>query len=668
MKIKLLILNLIVNIFVIKLQASTSSSAGSGTSASTNTNQVVNTQAATWAYYNSLSSALAQKSPASNATGYVNTDFSSMPVVPVSVLPAGDYTNSCINCTCRNNILDCLCNNQKKSLNYQGLCDPSQTVTFLDNNLTPTSGYWYEFCKLDSFINTNLPTNTNNSPIFANIITANLKSFRNNVLSMTNLYTDNSSTSTSTSTSTNTGTNTSASTSNLNSNIATIANNYNAANLAASLAAKQAGEQLIIQQKQAMQVAQCKLKKLFFNFNTGSCGTAGAISAPCTSTGSKVYNFSTGSCQTAAIAQNIADCRFIHGVYNISTGSCNQTKVETDCQITGGFFDPSTGICDQSGPESACQNKNGVFNTVTGICDQSVATASCTNAKGVFLPTFGSCNQTIAQNTCVNSVEGDFNTATGSCSSQPLGSVCTSAKGVFSYSYNSDNTAITTSCNQSAAISACTTNRGIFGPLWPAALGTCSQAVAKATCVGSPVSGDFNTATGSCSNQPLAATCTNAKGVFSYNYNSDNTAITTNCDQSAAITNCTAANGSFGPLWPAALGTCVSSEAKQAACVNPPISGDFNPATGSCTNTTLSDYCVPTSGTSPALYGNSWNGNTLHETCDQSGPIRTCSAKNGVFGPLWPSPTAGTCNQSVAQKACTNGSGDFNPATGSCTG
>ena len=221
----------------------------------------------------------------------------------------------------------------------------------------------------------------------------------------------------------------------------------------------------------------------------------------------------------------------------------------------------------------ACKNVNGIFNASTGVCDQSAAIKACTKINGTFGPlwpaTNGVCDQSVARNTCTGSaVRGSFNTATGSCSSQTLGSTCTSTKGVFSYNYNSDYTAIFTKCDQSVAIATCKKNAD---PLTIIDITPYSPF-------------PFNPTTGSCNNQALGVICTGSQqqpflpGVFSYNYNSDNTAITASCDQSVAIRTCEIMNGVFGPLWPATNGVCDQSAAI-AACG---AGCQFNNSTGSC--------------------------------------------------------------------------------------
>ena len=72
------------------------------------TNQLSSDQAANQAFFNSLSSALAKDKSTIKTAGYISTDFSSMPTVPASVLPSGDYIKDCKDCVCRNNILDCI--------------------------------------------------------------------------------------------------------------------------------------------------------------------------------------------------------------------------------------------------------------------------------------------------------------------------------------------------------------------------------------------------------------------------------------------------------------------------------------------------------------------------------------------------------------------------------
>ena len=70
-----------------------------------------------------------------------------------SVMPGGNYTNSCTNCTCNSNLnllacSNCGSNNQPSSLSYPGICSTDQQITYLFNNLTPTSGYLHEYLAL----------------------------------------------------------------------------------------------------------------------------------------------------------------------------------------------------------------------------------------------------------------------------------------------------------------------------------------------------------------------------------------------------------------------------------------------------------------------------------------------------------------------------------------
>ena len=84
-------------------------------------------------------------------------------------MPKGDYLKSCKFCTCDldKNLLSCSdCVDDRKStknLSYPGICSNSQNISYINNYLTPTSGFLYEYLKIIETVKQQLETNPDNS-------------------------------------------------------------------------------------------------------------------------------------------------------------------------------------------------------------------------------------------------------------------------------------------------------------------------------------------------------------------------------------------------------------------------------------------------------------------------------------------------------------------------
>jgi hypothetical protein len=79
-----------------------------------------------------------------------------------NILPKGNYQDSCKSCTCVGNLLSCTgCKDKpyvSKNLSYSGICSESQNITYINNFLTPTTGFFYEYLQIIELLKKAFPS------------------------------------------------------------------------------------------------------------------------------------------------------------------------------------------------------------------------------------------------------------------------------------------------------------------------------------------------------------------------------------------------------------------------------------------------------------------------------------------------------------------------------
>ena len=89
------------------------------------------------------------------------------------VLPKGNYSESCKFCTCvsndRTNLLSCSqCSDNPhatKNLSFEGICSESQTIEYVNNFLTPSTGFFYEYLQIIELIKKEFKITKSDQPL-----------------------------------------------------------------------------------------------------------------------------------------------------------------------------------------------------------------------------------------------------------------------------------------------------------------------------------------------------------------------------------------------------------------------------------------------------------------------------------------------------------------------
>jgi hypothetical protein len=106
------------------------------------------------------------------------TDQSRENIKNNNILPKGDYQESCQFCTCVGNLLSCTkCKDNpkvSKNLSYNGICSESQSITYINNFLTPTTGFFYEYLQIIELIKKAFPAQDGTMKISRSQLSADL--------------------------------------------------------------------------------------------------------------------------------------------------------------------------------------------------------------------------------------------------------------------------------------------------------------------------------------------------------------------------------------------------------------------------------------------------------------------------------------------------------------
>jgi hypothetical protein len=106
------------------------------------------------------------------------TDKSRENIKKNNILPNGDYKNNCEFCTCVGNLLSCSkCKDNpkvSKNLSYTGICSESENVTYINNFLTPTTGFFHEYLQIIEQIKKAFPSSDGTIKISKSQVAADL--------------------------------------------------------------------------------------------------------------------------------------------------------------------------------------------------------------------------------------------------------------------------------------------------------------------------------------------------------------------------------------------------------------------------------------------------------------------------------------------------------------